>query len=337
MSLQRWAKWLPLTVLVTMTVSAKPPAEEKQQALNIQTRLEQQLYTLPLEQQGEYALMLYRTTGNKTYLNTARVTLFLSADRLQKLAGHMSSKASRRDFLMNESLSINPELLSQFSDYFFYGFQVLPELLRIDQFAMGLKGGIGERVHRAVSGLNVKAAYSSEVMMTHYAPEIARHVYALLSLDYGDYRQLFIDRFVNIYPDSKDRELSTEQQNYKWLTMTHLVLAASDQLQEPVDDSLLSWIPDYFLNNEALLLNKGDDILLAKVGLSLLLTGHKDAVLLDKIKARVAKRPRTVNISATDFWSMLLLGWVDDYYPDPALDQMMKFKHKMPYILQPVN
>ena len=342
MSLQCWTSWLSLTLLVSMTVSAKSLTNEEQQALNIQTHLEQQLYTLPLEQQGEYTLMLYRTTGNKTFLNTARVSLFLSADRLQKLAGNMANRASRRALMLNESLPIKPEFLEQFTDYFFYGFQVLPELLRIDQFAMRLKGGMKEKMDRSMSGVNFKQALTSPIMLESYAPEMAKHVYALLSLDYGDYRQVFIDSFMEMYPDAKDKELSAEQQAYKWLTMTHLVLAASDQLQEPVRDPLLNWIPEYFQSNESLLLKslllkEGEEVLLAKVGLSLLLTGHKQSVLLDKIREHLVKQPQQNTVSQLNFWTMLLLGWVEDYYPDPALYQMMKFKYKMPYILQPVD
>ena len=332
-----WVRWLSLSVLMPMTISANPLTNEEQQALKIQGHLEERLYTLPLEQQGEYALMLYRTTGNKTYLNTARVSLFLSADRLQMLAGSMSNRVNRQTLILEESLSVKPELLEQFTDYFFYGFKVLPELLRIDRFAMALKGGTGGRIDRGVSGVNFRQALSTSSMLESYAPEMAKQVYALLRLDYGDYRQIFIEHFMKLYPDNRDVELSVEQRADKWLTMTHLVLAASDQLQEPVNDPLLNWIPEYFQNKESLLLQEGGDTLLAKIGLSLLLTGHNQSSLLSKIKSHIAKRPWQNAVDDSDFWGMLLLGWVEDYYPDPALYQMKKFKGKMPYVLKSVD
>lgn len=303
----------------------------------MQSRIEQHLYTLPLEQQGEYALMLYRTTGNKVYLNTARVSLNLSADRLQKLASHMACKVDKQALLLEGALPIKPELLDRYLDYFFYGGQVVPELLRISQFGMILKGVLRENINRGVSGVDFKRAFTSKILQQYYAPDMAKQVYALLSLGFGDYRQSFIKSFQSVYPDKKDNDLSLEQRRHKWLTMAHLILAASDQLQEPVNDPLLNWIPEYFQLRESTLLAEGDNVLLAKVGLSLLLTGNKQSELLDKIRIHMSKLPSSNAIGKPDLWCMLLLGWVDDYYPDPALYRIRKFKHKMPYVLEPAD
>lgn len=329
-----------LAILITLFATITPaesPIETRHLAFKIQSRLEQNLYTLPLEQQGEYALMLYRTTGKKVYLNTALVSLFLSADRLQRLAGNMARKVDRLNFLSGEIAPPKPDLLERYTDYFFYGFHVLPELLRVSQFSMTLRGGLAEKINRGVSSVDIREALTSRKMQEHYAPDMAQHVYALLNLDFGDYRKVFIESFRTFYPDKQDDKLTTEQKKHKWLTMSHLVLAASDQLQEPVNDPALSWIPDYLQAKESDILAIGNDILLAKIGLALLLTGNKQSPLLEKIRRHLANRPRPNTVGKSDFWSMMLLGWVDHYYPDPALYQMRRFKHRLPYILKPTD
>ncbi len=324
-----------LGLLVSLSVAAEPVSDAKQHAQIIQDRLLEQLYTFPLEQQGEWALMLWRTTGNNVFLNTARVSLLLSAERLQGLAASMKQASERRDMLVKEGFSTSPALFEKFTDYFFYGFLVLPELLKIDQFSMALKGGIGAKTNRNMSALDFKPALTNIDMIHRHGPELATQVYALLNFDYGDFRKSFIDAFHAVYPEKKDKKLSPEQRVQKWLTMSNLVLAASHQLQEPVTDALLAWIPEYFIRHQTKILKEGDDVLLAKIGLVLLLTGNDQGSLLADLRDRAFKRPLPETIGETDVWNMLLLGWIENYYPDPALYRMTRFNQKLPYILKP--
>ena len=337
MFLPKFIKSLSLLAFLPLIGWALPLATAEKKVQHSYSCLERKLYPLPLEQQADYALILYRTTGDKVWLNTARATLYLSSDRLQKLATGIQSSTSRKELLHSEASSFKSELLDKHEDYFFYAFLVLPQLSRIDRFSMVLKGGLGEGFDRAMSSINFKKGLTSPELLEEYAPTLAKHVYHLLNLDYGDYRKFFIEAFRAAYPDIQDRTMSEGKRQRKWKTMANLVLAASGYLQRPVNDPLLEWIPKYFAANELYILRQGDDELLAKVGLALLLTGVNNNNLLRKIKERMSNRQCSDQIRAADFWSMLLLGWKGEYRHDPAFYKMEKFKNKTPYILKPFH
>ena len=292
------------------------------------------LYQLPLERQGEYALMLYRTTGDKNYLETARVTLYLSADRLQGFYQHLKYAQNRQQQVARGIFSLPPETIESYSDYLFFGFLVLPDLNRIDHFAMSLKGDAGDKLNQAMNAFDFKPGLTSAELISVYGPELAKQAYALLNLDYGDYRTTFIEAFRREYPDSADSQLSQDQRVNKWQTMTQLVIAASDQLQEPVNDHLLSWVPEYFLKNEQAVLEKCDSESLAKIGLTLHLTGHGDSILAGNIRSTFLAEKTVQPSDNSAFWIMLLLDWQENYFPDPAIYRMSRFKDKVPFSLK---
>lgn len=317
-----------------LLISLAAIGHEKTDSKDLQQHFTNTLYRQPLERQGEYALMLYRTTGDKSYLETARVTLYLSADRLQGFYKHLKHPKARQEQVAREKFSLPPEMIESQSDYLFFGFLVLPDLNRIEQFAMSLKGEAGDKLNQAMNAFDFKSGLTSVELISAYGPELAKHTYALLTLDYGDYRTAFIDSFRQAYPDSADVQMSQDQLSNKWQTMAQLVIAGSDQLQEPVNDHLLDWVPEYFLKNEQMVLEKSDSDTFAKIGLALHLTGHGDSILAGKIRSAL----RSINLEqlANDsvFWVMLLLDWQESYYPDPAIYRMARFKNKVPSSLK---
>lgn len=308
---------------------------EKTNPKHLQHYFSGTLYRQPLERQAEYALMLYRTTGDKDYLETARVTLYLSADRLQRYYQYLEHFESRQQQVVQGAFSVPSEFMETFSDYLFFGFLVLPDLNRIDQFAMYLKGEAGDKLNQAMNSFDFRPGLTSVELLSVYGPKLAEQVYALLNLDYGDYRSTFIDALKREYPDSMDSDLSQNLLLNKWQTLAQLVIAASDELQEPVNDPLLSWIPEYFLKNSGIILEKSDANTLAKVGLALNLTGHGDSVLSGKVRSALHSENLEQLGEDSVFWVMLLLDWQEKYYPIPAIYLMSRFKNKVPFSLKP--
>ena len=329
---------LLFTLLFTSQIGASQESVPNlSDAADLRRQINSSLFRLPLEHQGEYTLMLYRTTGNKDYLETARVTLYLCADRLQRFSSNLRDHKTRQEQVIREGFSLPLDLIQSHSDYLFYGFMVLPDLNRINQFSMTLKGDPGDKLNRAINAYDFKEGLTSTELISLSAPKLAEHVYALLNLDYGDYRAVFIEALKRYYPDASDHDLSQEQLLNKWEAMTHLIIAASDQLQEPVNDPLLNWIPEYFLNNKPLILKQGSPVVLAKIGLVLYLTGKDKSALLEEITkvASTASTRRTPE--DCKFWMMLLLDWQENYFPDPAIYRMSRFKNKVPFSLKPLN
>lgn len=292
---------------------------------------------LPLERQGEYALMLYRTTGDKSYLETARITLYLSADRLQRFAKKLRTFKERRELVIQEGFPLAGNIIEAHSDYLFYGFMVLPDLNRINQFSMTLKGESGDKLDQAVNAYDFKEGLTSPELIRFSAPDLAEHVYALQNLDYGDYRAAFIEAFKRYYPDASDVDLPEGQLLNKWEAMVHLVIAASARLQEPVNDPLLNWVPEYFLRNKQLIFKRGNPAVVAKIGLVLHLTGKGDSTFLEEITKKVSATSTERVTEDGKLWMMLLLDWQENYFPDPAIYRMSRFKNKVPFSLRPLN
>ena len=332
-----WVAIVSRSLLCVLLLVPLVVVGQESDSRSLQQQINNTLYRLPLEHQGQYALMLYRTTGNKDYLETARVTLYLSADRLQRFSRNLRNFKARQELVIQEGFLLPSDIIESHSDYFFYGFMVLPELNRINHFAMALKGEAGDKLYQAVNAYDFKEGLTSPGLISHCAPTLAEHVYALLNLDYGDYRITFIEALKQYYPDSSDADLPREHLLNKWKAMVHLVIAASDQLQEPVNDSLLNWIPEYFLHNKQLVLEQGDPEAFAKIGLVLHLTGHDDATLLEAITNKISAISTKQITEDNLFWITLLLEWQKHYFPDPAIYRMSRFKNKVPFSLEPVN
>ncbi len=318
-------------------VMSEPVTSHTDLTAELRKQLEGHLFQQPLETQGHVALMLYRVTGDKQYLNTARVNLYLAADRLQQLSRGIKNKAFKSDQLQKTDIDSDWLKKQQYRDYFFLTWLVLPELIKINQFSMELKGETDSKIQLPMNAFDYKSAFMDSGLMTRFGSRQATQVYQLFNLDLGDYRELFINGFNNLFPDSRDASLTPSQITMKWMTMVNLVIAASHDLQEPVDDGLLNWIPDYLSKNIDGILSSDSVELIAKAGMTMILTGRQQSPLVEKSRQWLSYHKGENATVEDELWRYAMLGWETDYYPDPALYRMKVFLNRTPNSLQPVQ
>ncbi|MGB1270653.1 MAG: DUF3541 domain-containing protein [Endozoicomonas sp.] len=304
-------------------------------AETLMERLAGSLYTEPLDEQGKYARMLYRITGNKVWLNTATAELYIASDRLLKFSHSLRNDLLRKEAALDAGWLKKDDDILLFQDYVFYSFMVLPELNRLHYSSLELKGNAGDRLEKVISGFDFRPGLQSAEVIRRFAPNQAEQVYALINLGLGDYRKLYIEAFKRVYPAHLDKKLTKEQLNHKWKAMTHLVLAASDFLQGPVNDSLVTWVPQYFRDYPDSVLKEANSELLAKIGICLHLTGHHSSTLLHLIHQKLISELPKDSGDSLRRWETLLLNWTNQYFPDPPLFRMKHFQGRIPLTLLP--
>ena len=306
-------------------------------AETLMERLAGSLYTAPLSEQGKYARMMYRITGNKVWLNTATADLYIASDRLLKFSHSHRNNRLRKEAALEAGWLKKDDDTFLFQDYVFYSFMVLPELNRLHYSSLELKGNAGDRLEKVINGFDFRPGLQSAEVIRRFAPNQAEQVYALMNVGLGDYRRLYMDAFKRVYPAHLDKKLSKEQLIHKWQAMTHLVLAASDFLQEPVNDSLVAWVPRYFQDYPEFVLKEASSELLAKIGICLHLTGHHSSALLRLIQKKLISELPQDSDDSLRGWETLLLNWTNQYFPDPPLFRMKHFQGRIPLALQPLT
>jgi hypothetical protein len=119
-----------------------------------------------------------------------------------------------------------------------------------------------------------------ELMKTAGA-QLANYVNYLFRLNVVDIRQRYLEGLEEELMRGKpDTAISNAEYIEKIYGMTHVILAASDYYQEPVDRKEFAWIFDYFEKNIETILARTKPDVYAEVGLSFLLRMREKIRLL---------------------------------------------------------
>ncbi len=318
-------------------------------------------YRFSFRKDGEYAVKMYRTTGDKSYLNAILHELYISADRLSELSRGVYCATYRTQRIKREIddgscfLGVNKvcralrsETARWFNDHIFYANLLLPELHRVSEFGMQLKND-NEKIIQKISAFDFEPGFTNPDMIRAWASRQAYQVYWLKDIDLGDYREIFTNSFKKVFPDNKDVLLSDQQYMTKITSMAHLVIAASGNFQEPVSDQSLEWITDYFEKNIDEIITRVESVIIAEVGISFLLMGKQSVPAVEKTKKAIlsAYSPSQKMVQALDgnidfdmaqirnTLSIILLGWNNIYHSGPYFNKIKAFSEKLPSIIEP--
>ena len=333
-------------------------SSKKEIAKKILGHFDSCFYKLPFRKQGHYALRRYRTTGNSDFLVPALHELYVAADRLSDLSRGVKNKVYRYDKLWkevnSEMLGLNKvravlrkESIKKHPDHVFFAHLLLPELNRVNEFGMQLKNDT-EKLRQTLSGFDFKPGFNDPDMIRAWASRQSNQVYWLYNMGLGDYRGAYMDAFRLVYPDNKDLLLSDQQYTTKITGMAHLIIAASSYYQEPVNDTSLEWVTNYFQKNIDIILSRARDGSIAEVGVSLMLTGKVNSPAVEKVRRRLIASydEKYQMIPGTDgcldfvytqhrnLLAGIFLGWSGSYFPGPYLYKMKQFSGKMPSVLE---
>ena len=268
----------------------------QQDAELIKHTFESQLYTLNASTAGHYGLRMFRQTLDSKYSaavwsDMARVTSTLNeiATEIhtrkqaktygQKKLQYYKTKGTVRTQMRYEATKDKPE-------YLFLGIDLLGAMARADEY--GLKHKDDKHLHNLIRQFDFKPYATDPEMIKAWAAQLANQVYWLRQLDEQDVVDDFILAFQKTYPDSQDKQLTDQQYTNKIYGLTHIIFAASEYYQQPIDNKEFAWIYDYFDKNiEQILIRTKEDVV-AEVGISYLLAGKLNSPTLADTQATIA-------------------------------------------------
>lgn len=268
----------------------------QQDAELIKHTFESQLYTLNASTAGHYGLRMFRQTLDPKYSaavwsDMARVTSTLNEIAAeihtpkqakaygQKKLQYYKTKGTVRTQMRYKVTKDKPE-------YLFLGIDLLGAMARADEY--GLKHKNDKHLHNLIRQFDFKPYATDPEMIKAWAAQLANQVYWLRQLDEQDVVDDFILAFQNTYPDSQDKQLTDQQYTNKIYGLTHIIFAASEYYQQPIDSKEFAWIYDYFDKNIEQILTRTKEDVVAEVGISYLLAGKLDSPTLADTQATIA-------------------------------------------------
>jgi uncharacterized protein DUF3541 len=183
-----------------------------------------------------------------------------------------------------------------------------------------------------------------ELMKTAGA-QLANYVNYLFRLNVVDIRQRYLEGLEEELMRGKpDTAISNAEYIEKIYGMTHVILAASDYYQEPVDRKEFAWIFDYFEKNIETILARTKPDVYAEVGLCFLAANERENPAFSKARDAIvaAIHPeKGMIVSAADgsdpniaehrnVLAIMLLDWPRKTFRGPSLRTMSQLQRRLP-------
>ncbi|WP_434086847.1 DUF3541 domain-containing protein [Shewanella psychrotolerans] len=332
------------------TLSSHDSISPQQVRESIKTNLENHLYQLPPRVQGHYGIRLYRMTGDEKYANAALVDLYAVTEAQSFYAcqldkpGFIDSEAKAAIAVLGNGprAKARKKALQPFPEFLFYTDVLLRFSSRIDEF--GLQGPCNDKLRSALKSTDLKAGLTDKAMIEAWAAQLINYVYWAKQLGVGDYTAEYKDAFNQVYPQSRDKQLTKKQFRNKIYGMTHFIFAASEYYQHQVDAKEFAWILDYFAANIDRILADATDDIIAEVGISFHLTGLSNHEVVNKTQRHIVNafdstertipspkgNPDLALGEHRNVLAMMLLDWPETLHKGPYFHQLKATKKYLP-------
>lgn len=268
----------------------------QQDAELIKHTFESQLYTLNASTAGHYGLRMFRQTLDPKYSAAVWSDMARVASTLNEIAAEIQTPKQAKAYGQKKlqyyktkgttRTQMRYEVTKDKPEYLFLGIDLLGAMARADEY--GLKHKYNKHLHNLIRQFDFKPYATDPEMIKAWAAQLANQVYWLRQLDEQDVVNDFITAFQKTYPDSQDKQLSDQQYANKIYGLTHIIFAASEYYQHPIDTKEFAWIYDYFDKNIEQILERTKDDVVAEVGISYLLAGKLDSPTLADTQATIA-------------------------------------------------
>jgi len=286
---------VPVYAQQAPTIKQTPLSQHLQQdAQQIKTTFEKQLFTLPPFTAGHYGLRMCRQTLDNKYAMVIWSDMARIASRLNYLSNEVWEPAqiqqyadkriqSYADSSKKRSL-LRYQATKEMPEYLYLGIDLLGSMARANEY--GLKHKNDAQLREILRRYDFTKYVSDEKMIKAWAAQLANQVYWLRQLGEQDVVEPFITAFQKTYPDSEDEKLSDLQFMNKIYGLTHIIIAASHYYQRPVKESDFQWIYDYYRSNIDVILRRCKADVIAEVGINFLLAGlDNDPLVLKSQRA----------------------------------------------------
>ncbi|OEF23497.1 DUF3541 domain-containing protein [Vibrio rumoiensis] len=295
-SYDAFAKTADSQTQASTAVIALQATRYQEDAELIKKTFEEQLYTLNAETAGHYGLRMYRQTLNPKYSAAVWSDMARVASTLNNIAATVHTKEQAKKYgedkleTYKEKNKPRSQLRYQVTkdkpEYLFLGIDLLSTMARANEY--GLKHQDDSHLRGLLGQFDFKPYATDPDMIRAWAAQLANQVYWLRQLGEQDVVDDFVAVLQKTYPDSKDKELSDQQFSNKIYGLTHLIFAASEYYQHPVDPKEFAWIYTYFDKNIDQILTRTKNDVIAEVGISYLLAGKLNSSTLADTQATIA-------------------------------------------------
>lgn len=320
----------------------------------IKTNLETNLYSLPPRVQGHYAIRQFRMTGDEKYANGALIDLLTIAERQAYFACNLDKPGfikAESDYAASKlgngpRAKARKKAIQPYPNFILFNDVLLRYASRIDEF--GFTGPCHDLMIETLKKHNFEPELTDKKMIKAWAAQLVNYVFWAKQLGVGDYYPAYKKAFIKAYPDSKDAELSKAQFKNKIYGMTHFIFAASQYYQFEVDAKEYQWILDYFEKNIDRIIADTTEDITTEVGISFLITGHKNHPVTEKVKQYIidSYHPEYQFILSPsgkfelssgehrNVLAMMLIDWPEQMSPGPYLANIASTKKNLPKMVK---
>lgn len=267
----------------------------QQDADLIRNTYEARLYSLPAFKMGHYGLRMYRQTQDEKYAAAIWSDMARVASRLNKFATEVHTpeqiKAYSETRIQNYSKNADVRGKLRYAatrtqpEYLYLGVDLLGSMARANEY--GLKHQNDKTLREVIRRYDFAKYATDPDMIRAWAAQLANQVYWLRQLGEQDVVDKFIEVFRATYPDSKDAELTEQQFMNKIYGLTHIIFAASEYYQHPINERDFQWVFDYYRQNIDTILARSKEDVVAEVGINFLLAGLESDPVVEKARKAI--------------------------------------------------
>ncbi|MCG9630545.1 MULTISPECIES: DUF3541 domain-containing protein [Vibrio] len=318
----------------------------------IRNTYESQLYTLPAFKEGHYGVRMFRQTQDEKYAAAVWSDMARVASKLSRLSNDVYTQEQIVLYSEKRIASYVDEddersvrrynITKHMPEYLFLGVDLLGSMARANEY--GLEHQNDDKLREIIRRYDFSKYATNEEMVKAWAAQLANQVYWLRQLGEQDVVNEFVETFKSAYPDSQDKQLSTQQFGNKIYGMTHIIFGDSEYYQHQVSEKEHQWIYDYFRENIDTILLRAKEDVIAEVGLTFLLAGLEDDPVVEKtrlaIQASIDKQQGMIPSITGDFdleygehrnvLAIMLLDW-QQVNEAPTFKKHPKVFSNLPY------
>ncbi|NRD73928.1 DUF3541 domain-containing protein [Shewanella sp. VB17] len=260
----------------------------------IKQTYEEQLYTLPAFKMGHYGLRMYRQTQEDKYTSAIWLDMARLTSLLNRFAMEVYTSEQIRDYVKISSENytdtdpvrgaLRRKSLQKMPEYL-YLMYLLGSMSRADEY--GLKHREDAKLREVIKRYDFTKYASDPDMIRAWAAQLANQVYWLRQLGEQDVVESFINTFKATYPDSQDDQLTEQEFANKIYGLTHLIFAASEYYQRPINEQDFQWIYDYFRNNIDKIIARSKEDVITETAISFLLAGKETDPVVSKVRVHI--------------------------------------------------
>ncbi len=323
-------------------------------ALKIQEIYDRHQLQLTPKRKAHYALRMYRLTGQEKYVSEIINHVYRLVARVSWYDEHVKDEKFRLqitdDLTSRFGQKSRDQLRSRFwqqTEFKALRFELHSVYLLAQLNQLGIKPTHFSNLLHHLQKQPLAKILLDESFMRVYAAQAANYVFWLEELGIASLSEKFIRKFKEIYPKTKDSELSQLEYQNKLYGLTHIVLAASRYYQKSVDAERFQWVTAYFVSTLDTIEKRAKADVLAEIGVCLKLVDYSDQVVIHRLKRRLlAKIDKThhiipgvdgnVSFSAGEHRNVLtyaFFNWPKQLITGPDLTQTPAWRRQLPYRL----